>query len=77
MIEVGERTYRSKFSGQDEKQPISVMILGPRGKRFLKSTSRDTYLTIKGSDDWLMGCLDKVWKESGRPSSVKVGTSMF
>ncbi|KAG4444478.1 hypothetical protein IFR05_000069 [Cadophora sp. M221] len=58
--EVGERTYKSKFSGKDEKQPISVMILGPRA-----------------SDNWLVGYLEKVWKESGRPSSVKVGTSMF
>ncbi|KAH7336330.1 amidase signature domain-containing protein [Rhexocercosporidium sp. MPI-PUGE-AT-0058] len=60
VLPVGERTYKSKFSGKVEKQPISVMIVGPRG-----------------SDNWLVGCLEKVWKESGRPSSVKVGTSMF
>ncbi|PVH88774.1 amidase signature enzyme [Cadophora sp. DSE1049] len=60
VLPVGERTYRSKFSGKDEKQPISVMIVGPRG-----------------SDSWLIGCLERVWKDSGRPLSVKVGTSMF
>ncbi len=32
LNEVGERKYRSKFSGKDENQPSSVMILGPRGK---------------------------------------------
>ncbi|KAH7409280.1 amidase signature domain-containing protein [Cadophora sp. MPI-SDFR-AT-0126] len=60
VLPVGERKYLSKFSGKDEKQPISVMIVGPRG-----------------SDNWLIGCLERVWKESGRPVSVKVGTSMF
>jgi len=60
VLPVGERIYRSKFTGKDEKQPISVMIVGPRG-----------------SDKWLIDCLQRVWKDSGRPSSVKVGTSMF
>ncbi|KAH6711065.1 glutamyl-tRNA amidotransferas-like protein subunit A, partial [Leptodontidium sp. MPI-SDFR-AT-0119] len=75
VLPVGERIYKSKFSGRDEKQPISVMIVGPCGKSLLKV--RETKLTVEGSDNWLVGCLEKVWKESGRPSSVKVGTSMF
>ncbi|KAK0109737.1 hypothetical protein ONS95_002415 [Cadophora gregata] len=37
VLPVGERIYRSKFSGKDEKQPISVMIVGPRGKNFYTS----------------------------------------
>ncbi|KAL2068841.1 hypothetical protein VTL71DRAFT_15179 [Oculimacula yallundae] len=63
--------------------PAVVLPVGERTYQS-KFTGKDEQKPIsviilgpRGSDNWLMKVLENVWKESGRPSNVEVGTSIF
>jgi hypothetical protein len=74
-LTVGQRLYNSRVTGKEERQPVSLMLLGAAGQSFVALVG--VLLTKIGTDAYLIELIKQVLESTARPLVVKTGKTAF